>query len=197
MVVSEVGNASDFISISKLLPKAKNGGKTSGKEGPASSGERAAKGHVPVAGRRKVAKLQVFEAKSRGKSSRADSGKEGPGIEIEINPAASTGVPAAAAGSAASSGVPAPADTDRDSLEFKQAAETQLREFSVAQFYTSNIESQQKGELPETKQLHTVHNAKNQLSSLIANAQQDAEVLKQKFEQKKRFKRDQKEKFGW
>lgn len=72
-----------------------------------------------------------------------------------------------------------------------------IKEFNVVEFYDKNAELKAQGLLEENKRLHTVTNHKNQLSALMKNAQQDEELLKDKFERNKKARKERGEKYGW
>lgn len=72
-----------------------------------------------------------------------------------------------------------------------------IQEFNMDKFYNENIELKAKGELRENKRLYSVTNGKNQLSSLIKNAQQNEELLNEKFERNKKARKERESRYGF
>lgn len=79
----------------------------------------------------------------------------------------------------------------------KRSLEPEIKEFNVNDFYDTNMELKAQGLLEENKMMHRVSNGKNQLSALMKNAQQDEELLKEKFERSKKLRKEKGERFGW
>jgi hypothetical protein len=72
-----------------------------------------------------------------------------------------------------------------------------IKEFDMDSFYSENLELKARGELQENKRLFSVSNSKNQLSSLIKNAQQNEGILEEKFERNKRARKERENRYGF
>ncbi|KAH3678472.1 hypothetical protein WICMUC_001489 [Wickerhamomyces mucosus] len=75
-----------------------------------------------------------------------------------------------------------------------------IQEFNISEYYSNNIELKSKGLLSDTQQqqhLHEVINPKNQLTSLIKNANLDKDLLQKRHDYNNQMKKMRKNQYGW
>lgn len=79
----------------------------------------------------------------------------------------------------------------------EEEAQDNIQEFNVADYYAENKRLKEEGLLEETKQYKQVYDSKNQLRSLMRNAEENKDVLDDLNRDKAASKKQRRDRYGW